>query len=83
MKTHPKTPFTKIKRGAFGFERDWQGEGELRGAFSDWYDQANNEQDEECVILAVRITKAFIFGDHGALRYAMDFANKAEGRKAE
>ena len=50
----------------------------LRKAFSDWYDQANNEQDENCVILAIRITKGTIFRDHGAVRYHMDFVNKFE-----
>ncbi len=50
----------------------------LRQAFSDWYDQANNEQDENCVILAIRLTKGRIFRDHGAVRYNMDFVNKIE-----
>jgi general stress protein 26 len=50
----------------------------LRQAFSDWYDQANNEQDENCVILAIRITRGRIFKDHGAVRYTMDFVNKVE-----
>ena len=48
----------------------------LREVFADWYDDANNEQDENCVILAIRITSATIFRDHGALRYNLDFANK-------
>ena len=50
----------------------------LRQAFSDWYDHANNEQDENCVILAIRITRGRIFKDHGAVRYNMDFVNKVE-----
>lgn len=50
----------------------------LRKAFIKWYDQANNEQDENCVILAIYITKARIFRDHGAVRYNMDFVNKIE-----
>lgn len=50
----------------------------LRKVFSDWYDQANNEQDENCIILAIRIKKAVIFRDHGAVRYNMDFVNKTE-----
>jgi general stress protein 26 len=50
----------------------------LRKAFIDWYDQANNEQDENCVILAIRITRGKIFRDHGAVRYNMDFVNKLE-----
>lgn len=50
----------------------------LRKAFSDWYDYANNEQDENCVILAIRFTRGRIFRDHGAVRYNMDFVNKLE-----
>ncbi|AEV69981.1 hypothetical protein [Acetivibrio clariflavus] len=50
----------------------------LRKAFSPWYDFANNEQDENCVILAVRITRAIVIVDHGAVRYDMDFVNKIE-----
>lgn len=50
----------------------------LRKVFADWYDQANNEQDENCVILAIRITQATIFRDHGAVRYTLDFVNKVE-----
>ena len=50
----------------------------LREVFADWYDDANNEQDENCVILAIRITSATIFRDHGALRYNLDFVNKTE-----
>ena len=50
----------------------------LRKAFADWYDHANDEQNENCVILAIRITKCTIFRDHGAVRYSLDFVNKAE-----
>lgn len=50
----------------------------LRKAFSPWYDFANNEQDENCVILAVHITRATVIVDHGAVRYNMDFVNKVE-----
>lgn len=48
----------------------------LREVFADWYDDANNEQDENCVILAIRITSATIFRDHGAVRYHLDLVNK-------
>lgn len=48
----------------------------LRKAFSNWYDHANNEQDENCVILAVRMTKCAIFRNEGALRYNLDLVNK-------
>lgn len=50
----------------------------LRKAFIDWYDHANNENDENCVILAIRITRGAIFRDHGAVCYNMDFVNKLE-----
>ena len=55
----------------------------LRKVFIDWYDQANNEQDENCAILAIRITRATIFRDHGAVRYNMDFVNKVETEEGE
>ncbi len=48
----------------------------LRDAFSIWYDSANNERDENCIILAIRITRATVLKDHGAVRYYMDFVNK-------
>ncbi len=48
----------------------------LRTAFAVWYDEANNEKDENCCILAVRITTCTVMKDHGAVRYNMDFVNK-------
>jgi uncharacterized pyridoxamine 5'-phosphate oxidase family protein len=50
----------------------------LRNAFANWYDYANNEKDENCVILAIRITRATVIKDHGAVRYNMDFVNNDE-----
>ena len=50
----------------------------LRKTFADWYDHANDEQNENCVILAIHITKCKIFRDHGAVRYSLDFVNRAE-----
>lgn len=50
----------------------------LRRTFADWYDQANNENDRDCVILAIHITQCTIFRDHGAVRYNLDFVNKIE-----
>lgn len=50
----------------------------LREAFAEWYDDANNEKDENCVILAVRITSAVVLKDHGAVRYYLDFVNNVE-----
>lgn len=48
----------------------------LRKVFADWYDAANKEEDENCVILAIRITRATIFRDHGAVQYHLDLVNK-------
>ena len=50
----------------------------LRTIFADWYDFANNEEDENCCILAIRITRGTVVKDHGAVRYNMDFVNKIE-----
>ena len=50
----------------------------VRKAFEAWYDFANDETSEDCVILAIRITKATIIVNHGAERYFMDFTNKTE-----
>lgn len=50
----------------------------LRKVFEAWYDYANNEKDENCCILAIRITRCTVIKDHGAVRYNMDFVNKVE-----
>jgi len=50
----------------------------LRKAFAPWYDDANDESNENCVYLAIRITRATVIKDHGAVRYNMDFVNKTE-----
>lgn len=50
----------------------------LRKAFSAWYDHANDEQNENCVILAIRMTRGVIFRDEGATRYNLDLVNKKE-----
>lgn len=50
----------------------------LRKAFAEWYDFANNEQDERCSILAIRITRATVIKDHGAVVYHMDFVNRVD-----
>jgi general stress protein 26 len=50
----------------------------LREAFAPWYDSANDENDQNCVILAIRITRATVIKDHGAVCYHMDFVNKVE-----
>lgn len=50
----------------------------LRETFKAWYDIANNEQDQRCVILALRMTQVNILKDHGAVHYTMDFVNHIE-----
>lgn len=50
----------------------------LRKAFAAWYDIANYEQDENCSILAIRITRGTVIKDHGVVRYNMDFVNRVE-----
>lgn len=48
----------------------------LRTAFSDWYDMANNEQDENCCILAIHLTRGTLNINHWEKLYHMDFVNK-------
>ncbi len=50
----------------------------LRKVFAEWYDAANNEDDKNCVILAIHITKCYIFWEHGAVQYNIDVVNKKE-----
>lgn len=55
----------------------------LRGAFAKWYDMANNENDKNCCILAIRLTRGIININHHEKLYHMDFVNKTaivEGR---
>jgi general stress protein 26 len=51
----------------------------LRKTFNKWYDHANDEQDENCVILAIRMKRGLIFRDEGKVRYSLDLVNKVEG----
>jgi hypothetical protein len=48
----------------------------LRKAFEQWYDMANNENDENCCILAIRLTNGIINLNHHETLIIMDFANK-------
>jgi len=48
----------------------------LRKVF-EWYDSANNEQDENCCILEIRLTNGMLIKDHHAIRYQIDFTNKS------
>ena len=48
----------------------------LRKTFSQWYDMANNEKDENCCILAIRLTRGTLNINHWEKLYHMDFKNK-------
>ena len=50
----------------------------LRKAFAEWYDMANNENDENCCILAIRLTKGTLNVNHWEKLYHMDFVNKVD-----
>jgi hypothetical protein len=49
----------------------------LRKVFAEWYDMANNEQDENCCILAIRLKRGTLNINHWEKLYHMDFVNKA------
>lgn len=49
----------------------------LREAFSEWYDHANNEQDENSCILEIRLADGMLIKDHNAIRYQIDFTSKS------
>ena len=49
----------------------------LRAAFAFWYDFANNEKDENCCYVAIRLTSGLININHHATLIHMDFANKS------
>lgn len=48
----------------------------LRSAFSEWYDFANNENDENCVFVAIHLTHGTLRIDHGVKFYHYDFENQ-------
>ena len=48
----------------------------LRSAFADWYDMANNENDENCCILAIYLTKGTLNINHLEKLYHLDFVKK-------
>ncbi len=50
----------------------------LRTAFAPWYDSVNNERDENCCILAIRLTKGTLNINHWEKLYHMDFVNKTD-----
>ncbi len=49
----------------------------LRTAFAKWYDMANNENDENCCILAIHLTRGTLNINHWEKLYHMDFINKS------
>ena len=54
----------------------------LRAAFSAWYDDANNEMDENCCILAIRLSKGVLNINHWQKLYHMDFVNRTSVENA-
>lgn len=50
----------------------------LRTAFASWYDMANNENDENCCILAIHLTKGTLNINHWEKLYYLDFVNKID-----
>ena len=48
----------------------------LRAAFAGWYESANNEKDENCCILAIRLTRGTLNINHWEKLYHMDFVKK-------
>jgi len=58
-------------------EENIQLRAKLRKTFSDWYEIANNEQSEKCVILEISIANGTIMQDHGAIHYEIDFVNRS------
>lgn len=49
----------------------------VRDAFSEWYEHANNEKDENCCILEIKLTEGLLIKDHNAIRYQIDFSNQS------
>lgn len=48
----------------------------LKTAFAPWYDMANNENDKNCCILAIRLTKGTLNINHWEKLYHMDFIKR-------
>ncbi len=47
----------------------------LRTTFAGWYDEANNEQDQNCCYLAIRLVRGTLNVNHWEKLYHMDFVN--------
>ena len=50
----------------------------LRTAFAIWYDEANKEENEDCCILAIHLTRGILNINHWEKLYCMDFVNKTD-----
>lgn len=50
----------------------------LRKAFAAWYEIANNENDKNCCILAIKLKKGTLNINHWEKLYHMDFINRQE-----
>lgn len=48
----------------------------MRSAFSEWYDFANNEKDENCCIVAIYLKEGTLRINHGEMFYHFDFVKK-------
>lgn len=48
----------------------------VREAFV-WYDDVNDEQDQNCCILEIRLAEGMLIKDHHAVRYQIDFNNES------
>lgn len=55
----------------------------LRTAFAHWYDMANNENDENCCILAIHLTKGTLNINHWEKLYYLDFVNRTDMENGE
>jgi len=55
----------------------------LRTAFEKWYDMANDESNENCCILAVKLTNGIINLNHHETLIYMDFENKTATLKGK
>jgi len=55
----------------------------LRKAFEKWYDMANNENDENCCFLAIRLKSGIIILNHHETIITMDFVNKTADVKGK
>lgn len=48
----------------------------IRPIFAEWYDEANNDEDPNTVLLRIRLTKGVWNDAHAGIRNEIDFINK-------